>query len=148
MPTGRERQHAGHSPSRGHSGPLERGRGGIGPDVRVQLLGVVAHKPRTWRPGVGALAGGWPLGVAIVAGVSGEAYCAIAQGVSAETWVPLTSMFRHLREDALAVLGGGTAAFMRLGHHAEADQAASYLGHQRRQRNPQPYRHRRLRRAD
>jgi hypothetical protein len=44
--------------------------------------------------------------------------------------VPLTMLFRHLREDALAVLGGGTAAFMRLGNHAEADQAASYLGRQ------------------
>jgi hypothetical protein len=44
--------------------------------------------------------------------------------------VPLTLMFRHLREDALAMLGGGTAAFMRLGHHAEAEQAASYIGRQ------------------
>jgi hypothetical protein len=42
--------------------------------------------------------------------------------------VPLTFMFRHLREDSLAMLGGGTAAFMRLGHHAEAEQAANYLG--------------------
>jgi hypothetical protein len=39
-------------------------------------------------------------------------------------------MFRHLREDALAMLGGGTPAFMRLGHHAEAEQAASYIGRQ------------------
>jgi hypothetical protein len=46
--------------------------------------------------------------------------------------VPLTLMFRHLREDALAVLGGGTAAFMRLGHHGEAEQAASYIGRQHR----------------
>jgi hypothetical protein len=44
--------------------------------------------------------------------------------------VPLTFLFRHLREDSLAMLGGGTAAFMRLGHHAEAEQAASYLGRQ------------------
>ena len=44
--------------------------------------------------------------------------------------VPLTVMFRHLREDALAMLGGGTPAFMRLGHHAEAEQAASYIGRQ------------------
>jgi hypothetical protein len=44
--------------------------------------------------------------------------------------VPLTVMFRHLREDALHMLGGGTAAFMRLGHHTEAEQAASYLGRQ------------------
>jgi hypothetical protein len=44
--------------------------------------------------------------------------------------VPLTLMFRHLREDALAVLGGGTAAFMRLGHHGEAEQAAAYIGRQ------------------
>jgi len=44
--------------------------------------------------------------------------------------VPLTLMFRHLREDALSVLGGGTAAFMRLGHHGEAEQAASYIGRQ------------------
>jgi hypothetical protein len=42
--------------------------------------------------------------------------------------VPLTFLFRHLREDSLALLGGGTAAFMRLGHHAEAEQAANYLG--------------------
>jgi hypothetical protein len=44
--------------------------------------------------------------------------------------VPLTLMFRHLREDALAVLGAGGAAFMRLGHHGEAEQAASYIGKQ------------------
>jgi hypothetical protein len=42
--------------------------------------------------------------------------------------VPLTLMFRHLRDDAAALLGGGTAAFMRLGNHAEAEQAASYIG--------------------
>ena len=28
------------------------------------------------------------------------------------------------------MLGGGTAAFMRLGHHSEAEQAASYIGRQ------------------
>jgi len=42
--------------------------------------------------------------------------------------VPLTLMFRHLRGDATAILGGGTAAFMRLANHAEAEQAASYIG--------------------
>jgi len=44
--------------------------------------------------------------------------------------VPLTFLFRHLREDSLAMLGGGTAALMRLGHHAEAEQAAGYIGRQ------------------
>ena len=44
--------------------------------------------------------------------------------------VPLTVMFRHLREDTLHMLGGGTPAFMRLGNHAEAEQAASYIGRQ------------------
>jgi hypothetical protein len=44
--------------------------------------------------------------------------------------VPLTVMFRHLREDGLSVLGSGTSAFMRLGNHAEAEQAASYIGRQ------------------
>jgi hypothetical protein len=42
--------------------------------------------------------------------------------------VPLTLLFRHLREDTLQMLGGGTAAFMRLGNHAEAEQAAGYIG--------------------
>ena len=42
--------------------------------------------------------------------------------------VPLTLMFRHLREDSASLLGGGTAAFMRLGNHAEAERAASYIG--------------------
>jgi hypothetical protein len=44
--------------------------------------------------------------------------------------VPLTFLFRHLREESLALLGGGTAAFMRLGRHAEAEQAAGYIGRQ------------------
>jgi hypothetical protein len=30
------------------------------------------------------------------------------------------------------MLGGGAAAFMRLGHHAEAEQAAAYIGRQHR----------------
>ena len=42
--------------------------------------------------------------------------------------VPLTLMFRHLRDDSIGMLGGGAAAFMRLGNHAEADQAAAYIG--------------------
>lgn len=44
--------------------------------------------------------------------------------------MPLTLLFRHLRESALDLLGGGAAAFMRLGNHAEAEQAASYIGKQ------------------
>ncbi|MCW2910552.1 MAG: hypothetical protein JWL68_5341 [Actinomycetia bacterium] len=46
--------------------------------------------------------------------------------------VPLTLLFRHLRDTGLGMLGGGTAAFMRLGHHAEAEQAAAYIGRQHR----------------
>jgi hypothetical protein len=42
--------------------------------------------------------------------------------------VPLTLLFRHLRGDAVSLLGGGTAAFMRLGNHAEAEHAATYTG--------------------
>jgi hypothetical protein len=42
--------------------------------------------------------------------------------------VPLTLMFRHLRDEATGLLGGGAAAFMRLGNHAEAEQAAAYIG--------------------
>lgn len=44
--------------------------------------------------------------------------------------VPLTLLFRHLREDAAAMLGGGAAGFMRLGNHAEAEQAAAFIGRQ------------------
>jgi len=46
--------------------------------------------------------------------------------------VPLTLLFRHLRDSGLSLLGGGATAFMRLGNHAEADQAASYIGRQHR----------------
>jgi hypothetical protein len=43
--------------------------------------------------------------------------------------VPLTLLFRHLREEGgLAMIGGGATAFMRLGNHQEAEQAASYIG--------------------
>ena len=45
--------------------------------------------------------------------------------------VPLTLLFRHLRDDATALIGGATAtAFMRLGNHHEAEQAASFIGRQ------------------
>jgi hypothetical protein len=45
--------------------------------------------------------------------------------------VPLTLLFRHLRDDATALIGGATAtAFMRLGNHQEAEQAASFIGRQ------------------
>jgi hypothetical protein len=42
--------------------------------------------------------------------------------------VPVTLLFRHLRDDAAGMLGGGTTAFMRLGNHTEAEQAAAYIG--------------------
>jgi hypothetical protein len=43
--------------------------------------------------------------------------------------VPLTLLFRHLRDDATALIGGAAAtAFMRLGNHHEAEQAAAFIG--------------------
>jgi hypothetical protein len=42
--------------------------------------------------------------------------------------VPVTLLFRHLRDAAVPLAGGGVTAFMRLGNHAEADQAAAHLG--------------------
>ena len=37
-------------------------------------------------------------------------------------WVPLTLLFRHLRDDATTLIGGAaTTAFMRLGNHQEAE---------------------------
>jgi hypothetical protein len=44
--------------------------------------------------------------------------------------VPLTLLFRHLRDHATAMIGGGATAFMRLGNHHEAEQAASFIGRQ------------------
>jgi len=47
--------------------------------------------------------------------------------------VPLTLLFRHLRDDATALIGGAAAtAFMRLGNHREAQEAASFIGRQHR----------------
>jgi hypothetical protein len=42
--------------------------------------------------------------------------------------VPLTLLFRHLRDDAVSMAGGGNTAFMRLGNHREAEQAAAFIG--------------------
>jgi hypothetical protein len=43
--------------------------------------------------------------------------------------VPLTLLFRHLRDDATALIGGATATvYMRLGNHQEAEQGASFIG--------------------
>jgi hypothetical protein len=44
--------------------------------------------------------------------------------------VPLTLLFRHLRETAADLAGGGAAAFMRLGNHQEATTAADLIGRQ------------------
>ena len=44
--------------------------------------------------------------------------------------VPLTLLFRHLREAAADLAGGGAAAFMRLGNHQEAATAADLIGRQ------------------
>jgi hypothetical protein len=47
--------------------------------------------------------------------------------------VPLTLLFRHLRDDATSLIGGASAtAFMRLGNHHEAEQAASFIGRHHR----------------
>jgi hypothetical protein len=46
--------------------------------------------------------------------------------------VPVTLLFRHLREDAVGVIGSGATAFMRLGNHREAEQAASFIGRNHR----------------
>jgi hypothetical protein len=46
--------------------------------------------------------------------------------------VHLTLLFRHLRDESVEMIGGGSVAFMRLGNHHEAEQAASFLGRQHR----------------
>jgi hypothetical protein len=44
--------------------------------------------------------------------------------------VPLTLLFRHLRETAADMAGGGATGFMRLGNHKEATAAADLIGRQ------------------
>jgi len=44
--------------------------------------------------------------------------------------IPLTLLFRHLRETAAELAGGGAAGFMRLGNHDEATAAADLIGRQ------------------
>ncbi|MFI9554338.1 hypothetical protein [Nonomuraea endophytica] len=46
--------------------------------------------------------------------------------------VPLTLLFRHLREASLRMIGGGAVAFMRLGNHEEATRAADFVGRSHR----------------
>jgi hypothetical protein len=71
-----------------------------------------------------------PVPAVIIAGADevSRAHAERLSDVCEARGVPLTLMFRHLRDDATSLLGGGTAAFMRLGNHAEAEQAASYIG--------------------
>jgi hypothetical protein len=42
--------------------------------------------------------------------------------------VPLTLLFRRLRETSSEMLGGGAVAFMRLGNHEDAARAADFIG--------------------
>ncbi len=71
-----------------------------------------------------------PVPAVIIAGADemSRAHAERLSDVCEARGVPLTLMFRHLRDDATSLLGGGTAAFMRLGNHGEAEQAANYIG--------------------
>jgi hypothetical protein len=42
--------------------------------------------------------------------------------------VPLTLLYRRLRETGGEMIGGGTVAFMRLGNHEDATRAADFIG--------------------
>jgi hypothetical protein len=42
--------------------------------------------------------------------------------------VPLTFLFRRLRETSAEMIGGGAVAFMRLGNHEDAARAADFIG--------------------
>lgn len=44
--------------------------------------------------------------------------------------VRLVLFFEHLREQSLQTVGGGEVAFLRLGNHQEAQQAAEFIGRQ------------------
>ncbi|WP_396454304.1 hypothetical protein [Actinomadura sp.] len=46
--------------------------------------------------------------------------------------VPLTLLFRRLRETSAALIGGGAVAFMRLGNHEDAARAADFIGRDHR----------------
>lgn len=47
--------------------------------------------------------------------------------------VPLTLLFGHLRDDVTTLIGGAqVTAFMRLGNHHEAEQAATFIGRHHR----------------
>lgn len=46
--------------------------------------------------------------------------------------IRLVLFFAHLRDQSLQALGGGEVAFMRLGNHREAQQAAEFIGRQHR----------------
>ena len=42
--------------------------------------------------------------------------------------VPLTVLFRRLRETSAELIGGGAVGFMRLGNHEDASRAADFIG--------------------
>ncbi|MEV0406476.1 hypothetical protein [Actinoallomurus sp. NPDC050550] len=42
--------------------------------------------------------------------------------------IPLTFLYRRLRETGGEMIGGGTVAFMRLGNHEDATRAADFIG--------------------
>ncbi|TMQ90194.1 hypothetical protein ETD83_36480, partial [Actinomadura soli] len=46
--------------------------------------------------------------------------------------VPLTLLFRRLRETSAEMIGGGAVAFMRLGNHEDAARAADFIGRDHR----------------
>ncbi|TDE20832.1 hypothetical protein, partial [Actinomadura sp. 6K520] len=46
--------------------------------------------------------------------------------------VPLTLLFRRLRDTSAEMIGGGAVAFMRLGNHEDAARAADFIGRDHR----------------
>ena len=89
--------------------------------LTVQWLTVAVSRSAATTPAV------------IVAGADGisRAHLEGLADVCERRGVPLTLLFRHLRDDATALIGGAAAtAFMRLGNHREAEQAAAFIGRQ------------------
>ena len=80
----------------------------------------------------GGPAGGRTLVVAAADELRGTQVEKLAQAAR-RRGVRLVLLFRHLRDDAEKMLGGGdTAYFMRLGNAAEATRAAEYIGREHR----------------
>lgn len=97
--------------------------------LRQVMFQVLMHQVEQWEPAARGATKDSHVLIVIGADALRRAHVERLDRLARRRGVRLVLLFRHLRDDAAELIGGGEAAiFMKLGNAKEAEQAATYIG--------------------